>query len=150
MSAANAISTVLGLGRLAPAPGTLASLLAVLLAWPLATLGGQLAVAAAALLATVLGWWASGRYALESHRQDPSECVIDEVAGQWIACALVGRTLIAYALVFALFRLFDIWKPWPISAAERLPRGLGIMADDVVAGLAAGLAIALAAHAGLV
>jgi phosphatidylglycerophosphatase A len=58
--------------------------------------------------------------------------------------------LLGYSLAFVLFRVFDILKPWPISAAERLPGGIGIMADDFVAGLAAGAVIAVLAHLGLV
>jgi phosphatidylglycerophosphatase A len=75
--------------------------------------------------------------------------VIDELAGQWIACAFVcfGRLSIpAFLAAFLLFRLFDIWKPWPVSWAERrFAGGLGVMLDDVLAGLIAG-ALAGAAH----
>ena len=63
-------------------------------------------------------------------------------------CA-VTATLVFYALAFALFRLFDIVKPWPISAAERLPGGLGIMADDVLAGLLAGILVVILLQARL-
>jgi phosphatidylglycerophosphatase A len=90
------------------------------------------------------GIWACGVHARKVGLYDPSECVIDEVAGQWIALipiALMGhaRDWRHYGLAFLLFRLFDIWKPWPISAAERLPGGLGVMMDDIVAGFAAAL-----------
>ena len=79
----------------------------------------------------------------ETGNDDPSECVIDELAGQWLACAfaLLRRRLPlpAFLLAFLLFRLFDIWKPWPIFWRQtKLPGGLGVMTDDIVAGLMAG------------
>jgi phosphatidylglycerophosphatase A len=144
VTAAERIATVGGLGRLAPAaPGTLASVLTLLLAWGLVAVHGQLLVLVASIATTAVGFWGAELYARERKARDPSECVVDEVAGQFVACAFVPRTLLTYALAFLFFRLFDIIKPWPISAAERLPGGLGIMADDVIAGLFAGV-IALA------
>ncbi len=92
------------------------------------------------------GGWAAEAYSRERGMTDPSECVIDEVAGQFIACAFAPRTWIGYALAFVLFRALDIFKPWPIGAAERLPGGLGIMADDIVAGVLAGLLILILAQ----
>ena len=87
--------------------------------------------------------------------------VIDELAGQWLACAfailpfggwLAADTisLPAFALAFLLFRLFDIWKPWPVSWADsNLKGGIGVMTDDMIAGLMAGILVALARHFGL-
>ena len=142
MTAAERIATIGGLGQIVPAaPGTAASFLTVLVAWGLASIHGPLPVTIAAVAATALGVWAAERYARERGTHDPSECVIDEVAGQLVAGAFVPRTLPAYALAFLLFRLFDIVKPWPIGAAERLPGGIGIMADDVLAGALAGILI---------
>jgi phosphatidylglycerophosphatase A len=97
----------------------------------------------AAGVITLLGIWACGRHAKLAGMTDPTECVIDEAAGQWFALvpvAYAGKlyTVFALALAFVLFRAFDILKPWPISRLERLPGGLGIMADDVLAGLVAG------------
>lgn len=143
MNAADRIATVGGLGRLVPvAPGTVASLLALLVAWGLAGIGGQLPVVAAAIIATLAGLWSADLYAKRHGLNDPPECVIDEVAGQMIACTFVNRTLLTYALVFLLFRLFDIVKPWPIGAAEGLSGGIGIMADDMLAGALAGIFVA--------
>ncbi len=102
--------------------------------------GGGTAVLIASLLAFAVGVWACGAHVRETGREDPSECVIDELAGQWLACAGVlfaPASAAELALAFLLFRLFDILKPWPISAAERLPGGMGVMADDMLAGLAA-------------
>jgi phosphatidylglycerophosphatase A len=147
-----AIATVFGVGYSPIAPGTAASIVALPIAWLIAISGGRFVLLLAAILASAAGAWACEHYAGEKKENDPSECVIDEVAGQWIACAFAPTNdmLLAYALAFVLFRFFDIVKPWPISAAERLPGGFGIMADDVVAGLFAGIIIAILAHLGLV
>jgi phosphatidylglycerophosphatase A len=142
VTAAERIATLGGLGRVVPAaPGTVASLLTLFVAWGLAAIHGPLLVMVAAITAMAVGFWGAELYARQLKAKDPSECVIDEVAGQLIACAFAPRTLVFYAIAFALFRLFDIVKPWPISAAERLPGGLGIMADDVLAGVIAGILI---------
>lgn len=70
---------------------------------------------------------------------DPSIVVIDEIVGMWIALFLVPKGVVAYALAFVLFRVFDVLKPQPARALERLPGGWGIMLDDVVAGAYANL-----------
>ena len=106
--------------------------------------GGGASVVIASLIAFGIGVWACGDHVRATGRDDPSECVIDELAGQWLACAGVcfdfaPATAAQFALAFLLFRLFDILKPWPISAAEKLPGGMGVMADDMLAGLAAAI-----------
>ena len=109
-------------------------------------LGGRIALVVATTLATGAGVWASGRYARTRGEIDPSACVVDEVAGQWLASCFAALTLKGFVAAFLLFRVFDIFKPWPISAAEKLPGGYGIMADDLVAALAAGLGVFLLQH----
>ncbi|HEX4160751.1 MAG TPA: phosphatidylglycerophosphatase A [Rhizomicrobium sp.] len=141
MSPAAAIVTLCGLGRVRPAPGTVASLVAAIAAFGVAMIGGRISVLLVGIFAMAFGSWAAEHYARESGHPDPSECVIDEVAGQFLACAFAPRTLLGFTLAFLLFRALDIFKPWPISLAERLPGGLGIVADDVVAGVIAGLVI---------
>jgi len=143
VTAAERIATVGGLGRVVPrAPGTLASFLTLFVAWGLVTIHGQLLVLVAAFTTTAVGFWAADLYVRQHASKDPSGCVIDEVAGQLIACAFVPHnTLVLYGLAFLLFRLFDIVKPWPIGAAERLAGGFGIIADDVLAGLLAGIIV---------
>lgn len=92
------------------------------------------------LLVFVVGVWASSRACEISGLKDPQKVVIDEVSGQLIALsplALSGR-IVPVIVAFALFRLFDIFKPWPIRKLERLPGGLGVMADDALAGIYAG------------
>lgn len=150
MKVPEAFATVFGLGYAPVAPGTVASGVALFLAWPLAIWQGRFALLLAGILASAIGAWACELYSREKGEADPSECVIDELAGQWIACAFAPPFVPAFLLSFVLFRIFDIWKPWPISAAERLPGGFGIMADDIVAGLFAGAIIAVLAHAQLV
>lgn len=145
-----AAATLFGIGRAPVAPGTLGSLAALPFAWGIATLGGPLLLFVFALGATALGIRACDIYARGTGKTDPSECVIDELAGQWFACVFAPLSLWGYVLAFIAFRIFDIAKPWPISAAERRPGGLGIMLDDVAAGLFAGIAVAAVHAAGLV
>jgi phosphatidylglycerophosphatase A len=136
------IASVLGVGYFPVASGTVMSIIAVPLAIVIARYGGGASVLVASLLAFVIGIWACGAHVRATGREDPSECVIDELAGQWLACAgilFAPASAAELALAFLLFRLFDILKPWPISAAERLPGGLGVMADDMLAGLAAAI-----------
>jgi phosphatidylglycerophosphatase A len=142
-------ATVFGIGYFQVAPGTVMSAVATPLAVLLALHGGFLTVVIGAMIALALGIFACNEHVRRTGRDDPSECVIDELAGQWIACAFVcfGRLSIpAFLAAFLLFRLFDIWKPWPVSWAERrFAGGLGVMLDDVLAGLIAGV-LAGAAH----
>jgi phosphatidylglycerophosphatase A len=138
------IASVLGIGYFPVASGTVMSIVATVLATIMAQHGGGLTLVAASLIAFAVGIWACGDHVRATGRDDPSECVIDELAGQWLACAGICFTPIypsvaSFALAFLLFRLFDILKPWPISAAEKLPGGMGVMADDMLAGLAAGI-----------
>jgi len=142
------IATIFSIGRVPLVPGTVASLAALPVGWWIGLLGGWQSLFAAAVLITLLGVWACDRQVRLVGLADPPECVIDEAAGQWFALvpvAYIGhiRTAFALVLAFALFRFFDIVKPWPISRLERLPGGLGVMADDVLAGLVAGALVAL-------
>lgn len=149
------IATGFGSGRLRPAPGTWGSL-AGLAAWLglvhlLRGLPGALGMALAApLLLTLLAVWASARVVAETGEKDPGYIVADEWAGQWFALTPLlfadalqphpwGPWLLRLAAPFLLFRLFDIWKPGPVDAAQRLPGGWGVVLDDVVAGLLAAL-----------
>jgi phosphatidylglycerophosphatase A len=132
--AARSIATWFGCGYWPWGPGTLgaaaAILIAVLFAWP------PLSIAAAAACLLLPGVWASGAEALNSGRRDPGHVVVDEVAGQWITLAAAPVLDWEWCLAaFVLFRLFDIWKPAPVRQLEALPGGVGIMADDVMAGL---------------
>ena len=126
------------IGRLQPGPGTWGSLAALLLAIPIERLGGRLALAVAVVLACAVGLWASGAYAQAVKRADPSEVVIDEVAGMWLVFVAVPLDEFGAAAGLVLFRVFDIAKPWPISwLNRRVPGSIGIMVDDLAAALAA-------------
>lgn len=98
-----------------------------------------------ALLAfSLLGIWASTRATELFGDSDPSSIVVDEVIGQWITLAFVpfGDTGVEFIVVgFLLFRLFDIWKPYPIDSLQHLPGGLGVCADDILAGVYAGISL---------
>ena len=130
------LATLGPVGFLQPAPGTWGSAAAVVLAAILAMLSPWL-LEIATLLVCLLGVLAAGRYQTVTSRLDAPEIVIDEVAGQWIALLAVPLDLRWFLLAFLLFRLFDIVKPGPVRMAENLPGGIGVMADDIVAGMLA-------------
>ncbi len=138
------LATWFGIGRISVAPGTCGSLVAVVLAVPIAASGGWVALALAALTVSALGIPIAGAAETAMKRKDPGCIVIDEVAGQWIALVPATINLWSYALAFVLFRIFDIWKPGPIGWADRrLSGGGGIIADDILAGLLAAVGVAL-------
>lgn len=125
-----AIATACGAGFVPKGPGTAGAIFAAL-AW----LAGAPALASA-LIAFLPGVWSAGRVAIDRQLKDPQIVVIDEVIGQWITLIGAARVDLPHMLAgLALFRLFDIWKPWPVRALERLPGGWGIVIDDVMAGL---------------
>jgi phosphatidylglycerophosphatase A len=150
------LATVGGLGDRLPAPGTTVGSVAgaaffVLLATVLPVALRTLApIALLPLLAVAV--WACGAEAARRGVTDPGPVVLDEVAGQWAALAAVvwlrggPVTLLMIVVSFLLFRVLDVLKPWPIRALERLPGGWGIVADDLAAGLAAGVIAAALLH----
>jgi phosphatidylglycerophosphatase A len=132
------IATFFGIGRLGPGAGTWASLATVLLWWLFARwIGDHLQIFAAliAVVVTAIGIPASTRVARESGVEDPGFVVIDEVAGQMLPLAIAPLRWKYLLLSLILFRCFDILKPPPLRALERLPEGAGIMLDDVGAGV---------------
>lgn len=150
------IATTAGVGYLRPAPGTWGSLAALPLAWALHELGGVWALLAAIVVMTLLGWWATARETAGQADKDPSEIVVDELVGQWIAlipvsygAAFAGVELLdlwpGLITAFVAFRFFDIRKPGPVGWADRQPGAFGVMADDVIAGALAAVVVALAA-----
>jgi phosphatidylglycerophosphatase A len=159
MKLATIIGTVFGVGYIRPAPGTWGSLVALPWAWLLHVLGGFPLLLLGVIAAFLKGWWATSKMTEGSDDHDPSEIVIDEVVGQWIA--LLPLSYAAWSndipvhvmwpgwiAAFALFRLFDIWKPWIIGWADRRGDALGVMLDDVIAGVFAAIGVmALAALA---
>jgi len=129
-----AIATWFGCGLVPKAPGTAGTLGAVPL-YLLAARGGRPGVAAAAIVVTVAGVWAASAVARDLGKKDPQVVVVDEVAGFLVTMLAVDVVRWETVVVgFLLFRLFDILKPWPVRALERLPGGWGIVLDDVAAG----------------
>lgn len=138
------LSTWFHIGRFAKAPGTWGSLAALPFAWLIHSIWGSWGLLVAAALCFIIGVWSCGRYAKISGRSDPSEAVIDEVAAQWLVLAFAPVSLLPWLAGFAFFRLFDIWKPWPIGLVDRtIKGGFGIMADDILAAIYAILLLVL-------
>ena len=151
---ATLIATFFGAGRLHPGPGTWGSAAAVLL-W--AALASGLnpgartpTVIALAILATLVGIPAATQVARASGKKDPQFVVIDEVAGQLIALIAAPLTWKSFLAGFILFRAFDILKPPPVRQLERLPEGIGIVLDDVAAGIYALVVMQILLRSGLV
>jgi len=145
--AANAISTWFGCGYSPIAPGTVGSAAAIAIALLIEHYTGWPPLSFAALATIVLApaIWAAGETARQANLKDPQFIVVDEVVGQWLA--LAGARALnwkCWLAAFALFRLFDIWKPFPVRQLESLPGGAGIVADDLMAGLYAALVLFLA------
>ena len=136
------VSTWFGCGFIKLAPGTIGSIAAVPLAWVLAELGGILTLIIVTTVLFLIGIWAAHTYVLRVQDEDPPQVVIDEVVGQCLTLLVVPVDVIYYLIGFVLFRLFDIIKPWPVNWADKnIKGGLGIMLDDVLAGIYAGLAL---------
>ena len=124
-----------GLGLMPFAPGTFGSLAGVALFWFRSSLGAR-AYAGIVVVMAFLGIFICGQTARDLGAVDPGRIVFDEIVGYLVAMFLVPRKVPWIVAGFVIYRLFDIWKPWPIHAAEiQLGLGSGIMADDIVAGL---------------
>ncbi|MGC9417361.1 MAG: phosphatidylglycerophosphatase A family protein [Rhodovulum sp.] len=157
MTPARLVATWFGVGYLRPASGTWGSLAALPIFWALHVLGGPVLTALAFVAVTLVGWWAIAQDSYGQSDPDQSEYVIDEVSGMWLAlmpvsygASFAGVDVLAlypgWIVAFFGFRLFDIWKPGPIGWADRKKTPLGVMLDDVLAGIATGImVIALAA-----
>ena len=147
-----AIATWFGCGYFPVGPGTIGSLAALGIAYLLvSTQGWQPWHFAALGVAAILpGIWAAGRTADALGRKDPGLIVIDEVVGQWITIGgATGLNWKSWLSAFLLFRLFDIIKPPPARQFEKLPGGLGVVADDVMAGVYAALVLYFAGWSNL-
>ncbi len=139
---ARLLASGFGSGYAPVAPGTVGSAVALLIGAGLFAVSPWLLAAAAAIV-SVGGVWA---VRASEAKGDPGWIVIDEFAGQWIALlglSLGGLSLLGAAAAFALFRLFDIWKPGPVGWADRWHTPAGVMADDVIAGAMAAALLAV-------
>ena len=126
------------------ASGTAGSAVALVGLWlipftPLSLLLATIAVTAA-------GLWASGRVERVVGRKDPGVIVVDEVAGMMVSVLFLPRTWPVLLTAFFLFRLFDVWKPYPARQSQVIPGAVGVMIDDLIAGAYA-LAVVAAARA---
>jgi phosphatidylglycerophosphatase A len=145
------LATGLGTGLSPVAPGTAGSVLGLALAWALAShvaiLASPVGLLMSGLAVGLLGVAVSGPVSRALESEDPGCVVIDEVAGQLVACVGVlfvpGSPWWAWAGAFVLFRVFDVVKPLGIARLQELPGGWGVVADDLGAGAAAGILVAL-------
>jgi phosphatidylglycerophosphatase A len=148
------IATFGGVGDLRPRPAHGAAPPHCPLPGPSTRLAASGLLAIATVAITAIGWWAVEREVRHSADKDPSEIVIDEVAGQFVAlwpvsfgAMFAGLGLLdlwpGIVTAFLAFRLFDIWKPGPVGWADRQEGALGVMADDLIAGWLAALVVAV-------
>jgi len=136
------VATGFGSGYSPIAPGTAGSLVGLGWFWPLSRLSGG-AQAAALVVVFFVGVAASTDLARRMGAHDPGRAVVDEVAGMWASLLLVPWSASGAIIGFVLFRVMDVVKPYPARSLESLPRGWGIMADDMMAGLYANLTLRL-------
>jgi len=136
------LATWFGSGLIKFAPGTWGSLAALPFAWMIYEVWRAPGLAIATVAVFLVGIWVSHIHAKDLPDDDPSEIVIDEVAGMWLTLFVVPPDVLYYALGFVFFRIADIWKPWPVSWADRKIKGAnGIMLDDIIAGVYAAIAL---------
>ncbi|MDA7599768.1 phosphatidylglycerophosphatase A [Alphaproteobacteria bacterium] len=134
------LATLGPIGRLRPAPGTWGSAAGVITGIGILSIGPFL-LEAAIIIVSLLGVVAANAYERVSGKKDASEVIIDEVAGQWIVLLVTPMEPLWIVAAFLVFRFLDITKIGPIGMAEKWPGGIGVMADDIIAGVigAAGL-----------
>lgn len=148
------IATFFYSGHMKPAPGTWGSLAALPAAYGISLIGGWVGLLIATCIAYVIGHWATKAETTGQDNHDPSEIVIDEVVGQWIALLPViygaqfaGVSFLAlwpgWIAAFVLFRYFDITKLGPVGWADKRDDATGVMLDDVVAGVLAAIGVVL-------
>jgi phosphatidylglycerophosphatase A len=136
------LATWFGVGLIPIAPGTWGSLAALPFAWVIRSIWGTIGLAVGTALVFFAGCWAAETVTKAGGIKDPGAVVIDEVAGQWLALLAAPRDPFAWVLTFVLFRIFDIWKPWPVRWADRdVAGGLGVMLDDLLAAAYAALVL---------
>jgi len=130
------LSTWFGVGYIPIMPGTAGSLIALPIAWIIIESFGHAWFLALLLSVLLLGIIVSDQCRKRYKEKDPSRIVIDEVVGQWVSVLFIAPDILYYSFGFVLFRFFDILKPWPISWVDQhIENGLGIMLDDVLAGI---------------
>jgi len=138
------LASVFGAGYAPVASGTVGSFVTVVAIWLLPLT--PLRIAIALVVVTLIGIWSGSRVERLLGKKDPGVIVIDEVAGMLLSVILLPRTIPVLVTAFLLFRLFDIWKPFPARESQALTGGMGVMVDDLVAGVYA-LVLVLGARA---
>lgn len=130
------VATFFNIGKIPFAPGSWASLITTIIIYLLYPyFNSTLNLILSFSLILLLGIPAASQAEKYFKKKDPRECVIDEVAGQMLCLILLPHTYGYYLAAFFIFRLFDIFKPFPIKQCEKLSGGLGIILDDLIAGL---------------
>ena len=129
------IATCFKVGYLPLAPGTWGSIFAILVWWVLLKDLDLLIFGIVIILFFFIGIIVSNIIIDQNDNNDPSYIIIDELVGQWLALWILPDGYFYIIIAFILFRFFDIIKPWPIRFIEQLPKGLGVMCDDLAAGL---------------
>jgi phosphatidylglycerophosphatase A len=137
------LATSLGAGYFPVAPGTVGSAVGLAVFFLTNHWSATSQIALVAIL-SIVGVWASGEAARHFGREDPGPVVIDEVAGQLLTLLLTGVGLAGALAGFFIFRVLDVLKPWPARGFERLPGGVGIMADDLMVAVYGNLLLHLA------
>jgi phosphatidylglycerophosphatase A len=127
------LASVFGAGYSPVASGTVGSLVTAVAIWLLPFTTVRLAVTL--VVVTLIGLWAGSRVERVLGRKDPGVIVIDEVAGMLLSVIGLPRSIPVLVTAFLLFRLFDIWKPFPARESQALTGGMGVMVDDLIAGL---------------
>ncbi len=140
LRAAKLLSTCFGIGYFPVAPGTVTSMVAVLCYFFIPVLHNPLLLLFLVLLCSGAGIWAGGVME-DYYGEDPSVVTIDELAGQWLALVFLPEGIMPMVLSLLFFRFFDIAKPGPVDALQRLPGGWGIMLDDLLAGFFANISV---------
>lgn len=129
------LATCFKIGHLPIAPGTWGSLAAVIGWWLWLQYIDPLVFIVLIITIFIIGVFATNIIIDHTGEKDPSRVVIDEVAGQWLGLLMLPDGMLYIAGAFILFRFLDILKPWPIRQLEQIPKGWGVMLDDMLAGL---------------
>jgi phosphatidylglycerophosphatase A len=138
----NILTCWFGAGALPGPKGTWGSLAALPFAWLIYYFFQNEGLFVASIICFFIGIIVVDFYVKRTKTKDPSFAVIDEVAGQWISLVVLNQaTLVGFLIGFLFFRFFDILKPTPCRMLEKLPNGLGVMADDMVAGIYAAICL---------
>ena len=134
---AKMVATLFGVGKWPVAPGTMGAIFAAVVWWflqPVSWAGQGIMI----LVALAIGWLATAYYEHKEGLHDPKEVVVDELIGLWIALLGAPRSIHIFLIGFLFFRLFDIWKPFPVGWIDRkVPGASGTILDDVAAGIMA-------------